>query len=70
MTTLELVIIALLTSQPFGPVPFTVTQVDTLYKVEVMLSPPRVLMVDEQLNIIEVDGSEVTHEQCQKESEI
>lgn len=72
MNVAETVIIALIAmGAPFGPVPFTVAPyTEDTAKVEVMTEPPRVFIVDENMLVLEVDGEEITHEQCKQESEI
>lgn len=65
---LENLIILLLAQQPFGPVPFTVAPIGpTQAEVGLLSDPPRTLIINDQFEVISINGEEAT---CQEESEI
>ena len=65
---LETLITLLLAQQPFGPVPFTVAPIGpTQAEVGLLMDPPRTLIINDQFEVISMNGEEAT---CQEESEI
>ena len=68
MTLLEMILPLLLTSQPFGPLPFTVAQVDSSHlQIELLSDPPQTLLINEELEVLQINGIEQT---CSPEEEI
>ena len=65
MTLLETITVLLLSTQPFGQIPFSVTLIDPVHaEVELLLQPPVQLVFDQNLTIVEVNHKQPT---CEKD---